>query len=109
MPTERVSMRRVREILRCRAELGLGYKTIGQRVGLASSTVRDCVRRAEAAGLVWPLDAGLTDAVIEERLYGAAGTKIGHRRCAEPDWAAIHRQLQCKHVTLQVLWDEYAA
>src|SRR6185369_12133499 len=33
--------------------------------------------------------------------------KQGHRRRAEPDWAAIHRELKRKHVTLQILWDEY--
>src|SRR5216683_2799218 len=35
------------------------------------------------------------------------GTKQGHRRRAEPDWGEIHRELKRKHVTLQVLWDEY--
>ena len=25
----------------------------------------------------------------------------------EPDWAAVHRELKRKHVTLQILWDEY--
>jgi transposase len=39
--------------------------------------------------------------------YGPAGTKQGHRRHAEPDWAGIHRELKRKHVTLSILWDEY--
>jgi transposase len=102
-------MRLVREILRCRAEQGLGYKAIGRRVGLAASTVRDCVRRAAAAGLVWPLAPELSDKLVEQQLYGAAGSKAGHRRRPEPDWPAIHRQLQRKHVTLQIVWDEYIA
>jgi len=109
MPMERVSMRRLREILRCRAEVGLGYKAIGQRVDAAASTVRDALARAAAAGLSWPLPETMSDAVLEERLYGAAGTKIGHRRCPEPDWAMVHREFARKHVTLQMLWDEYIA
>ncbi len=36
-----------------------------------------------------------------------AGTKQGHRRQAEPDWASIQRELKRKHVTLSLLWDEY--
>ena len=36
-----------------------------------------------------------------------AGTKQGHRRQVEPDWAGIHRELKRKHVTLSILWDEY--
>jgi hypothetical protein len=35
------------------------------------------------------------------------GTKQGHRRQVEPDWAEIHRELKRKHVTLTMLWDEY--
>jgi transposase len=49
----------------------------------------------------------MTDAVLEAQLFTAVGTKPGHRRCAEPDFAAIHRELKRKHVTLQILWDEY--
>ncbi len=36
-------------------------------------------------------------------------TDIRHRRHAEPDRAAIHRELRRKHVTLTILWDEYIA
>jgi transposase len=36
-----------------------------------------------------------------------AGKKQGHRRLPEPDWATVHRELKRKHVTLQILWDEY--
>jgi transposase len=102
-------MRRVREILRYRFEQGLGHKAISYRVGAAPSTVRETLRRAAVAGLAWPLGADVSDAVLEAALYRAAGTKTGHRRCPEPDWAAIHRELKRKHVTLQIVWDEYIA
>src|SRR5499433_3378514 len=49
----------------------------------------------------------MTDAMLEARLFANAGTKQGHRRHIEPDWAAIHRELKRKHVTLSILWDEY--
>jgi hypothetical protein len=44
MPAERVTMRRVREILRYRFEDGLGHKAISYRVGAAPSTVRETLR-----------------------------------------------------------------
>jgi transposase len=100
-------MRRVREILRYRAEQGLGHKSIAVRVGAAPSTVRETLRRAAAAELSWPLDEDVSDAVLEAALYKAAGTKTGHRRAPEPDWAEIHRELKRKHVTPQILWDKY--
>ena len=74
MPAERLEMRRVREILRYRAEQGLGHKSIAVRVGAAPSTVRETLRRATAAGLSWPLDDDMSDAVLEAALYKAAGS-----------------------------------
>jgi transposase len=46
---------------------------------------------------------------LEDRLYGQAASRQGHRRIVEPDWAMIHRELRRKHVTLSILWDEYIA
>jgi transposase len=82
-------------------------------MGTAPSTVRLTIRRFEAAGLTWPLPDGVTDAVLDARLFASAGagpgTRRGHRRQAEPDWAAVHRKLKRKHVTLSILWEEYIA
>jgi transposase len=63
--------------------------------------------RLASAGLSWPLPAEMTDSALEAALFAAVGTKQGHRRHVEPDWAEIHRELKRKHVTLTMLWDEY--
>lgn len=107
MPTERIQMRRVREILRLVRDAEVPVRAAARQLGVAPSTVRETLRRFEASGVEWPLPADLTDGALEARLYGAAGTKQGHRRRAEPDWTAINRELKRKHVTLQILWDEY--
>jgi transposase len=109
MPAERVAMRKVREILRLKFSSGMRHKAIARSLGMAASTVRMTLERAAGAGLSWPLPDDLSDAVLEAKLYGRAGTKQGHRRRAEPDWATIHRELKRKHVTLSILWDEYMA
>ena len=106
MPAGRVSMRHVREILRL-GSAGISKHEIARRTGLAPSTVRETLKRFEATGLVWPLPDDVTDGDLEARLYKNAGTKQGHRRQVEPDWAVIHRELKRKHVTLSILWDEY--
>ena len=106
MPAERTAMRQVRDVLRLNAA-GVSGNEIARRVGVASSTVRLTLKRLAAAGLGWPLPTELTDATLEARLFTAAGKKQGHRRRTEPDWAAVHRELKRKHVTLQILWDEY--
>jgi hypothetical protein len=76
---------------------------------VAPSTVRTTIKRFHAAGLDWPLLDDMTDVALEARLFPDAGTKRGHRRLVEPDWASIHRELKRKHVTLSILWDEYIA
>ena len=109
MPTERIVMRRVREMLRLSRDAGLGLRAVAAWADVAPSTVGEMLRRFEASGLVWPLPLELTDAELEERLYGVAAGRQGHRRRAEPDWAALNRELKKKHVTLRILWDEYVA
>ena len=99
-------MRHVREVLRLRTA-GISGNEIARRLNLAPSTVRLTLQRLATAGLVWPLSTELNDAVLEARLFSAAGSKQGHRRHSEPDWAEVHRELKRKHVTLQILWDEY--
>src|SRR4030081_235155 len=102
-------MRHVREVLRLKLVGGVPIREIARRIGVAASTVRATIKRFQAAGLSWPLSEEMTDAVLEAKLFADAGTKQGHRRQLEPDWASIHRELKRKHVTLSILWDEYIA
>jgi hypothetical protein len=112
MPTERFAMRHVRDVIRLKSA-GMPTREIARRLGTVPSTVRLTIRRSEAAGLSWPLPDGVTDTELEARLFASAGaglgTRRGYRRQAEPDWAAVHRELRRKHVTLSILWEEYIA
>jgi hypothetical protein len=54
---------------------------------VVASTVRATINRFQAAGLSWPAAEELADAALEGRLFSDAGTKQGHRRQIEPDWA----------------------
>lgn len=63
------------------------------------------LRRAEVAGLSWPLpdDLGVD---IERILFPrSAGDVRGSY--PQPDWAYLHRELRRKGVTLSLLWEEY--
>jgi transposase len=74
----------------------VAVREIARRVGVAPSTARTTLEHFQAAGLSWPLSAELTDATLEARLFADAGSKLGHRRHAEPDWADIQRELKRK-------------
>src|SRR6185503_12793574 len=107
MPAERVSMRRIREVLRLKHEGGASDRQIARSLSLARSTVAVMLERAAAAGLRWPLPATLTDRVLEAMLYAGHGSQQGARRKAEPDWAYVHHELRRPGVTLMLLWEEY--
>ena len=107
MPRLRVTMRRVREVLRLRWELGLSVRQVARSCGLAHPTVIKYERRAKAGGLSWPLPAELDDAELERRLFPPPPARSEAR--PQPDWAAVHRELKRPGVTRQLLWDEYKA
>ena len=107
MPAERVSMRRVREILRLKHECGAPDRAIARSLGIARSTVAVTLDRLAVAELVWPLPASLSDRVLEAMLYAGPGTQRGSRRKAEPDWTHVHHELRRPGVTLMLLWEEY--
>ena len=76
MPAKRVSMRRVREILRLKHECRATDRAIARALGIARSTVGLTVERVAAAGLRWPLPATLTDRVLEAMLYSGRGATL---------------------------------
>ena len=85
-------MRNVPEVLLL-TTAGVSSNEIARRLGIAASTVRLILQRLARAGLSWPLPAEMSDTVLEARLFTAVGTKQGHRRHPEPDWAAVHHEL----------------
>ena len=103
-------MRKLREVLRLRYELKLGYQQIGRSCAIGVSTVHKCLKRAEAAGVRWPLpedwDEARLEAILFPRPEPAALQKPPGRTL--PDLASIHEQLRSnKYVTLQLLREEY--
>lgn len=108
MPQGRLSMRKIREVLRLRWEQGLSHRQIVVSCRIGQGTVAEYLRRAGDAGLTWPLPEGLTDTELDARLFPPpAATAIAER--ALPDWAEVDRELRRKGVTLRLLWEEYRA
>ncbi len=99
-------MRKIRETLRLHFDCGLGQRPIARCLDISRTTVGDYLRRAEAAGLGWPLPATLTDQQLYHQLFppiipvSATGRTV-------PDCASLHTELKRKGVTLTLLWEEY--
>ena len=98
-------MRQNKEILRLRHELHLSTRQIARSLNISHSTVGDLLRRAQAAGLTWPLPNELDDTALQAKLY--PGNPAPTQARPEPDMEQVHRDLRRKGVTLQLLWAEY--
>jgi transposase len=105
MPTERLSMRKVREVLRLKHAAGLSYREISEATGVGKSAIWAYIRRAEAIGITWPVPDEIDDATLERRLFAAPGAPVVERDTI--DWAKLHEELKRRGVTLQLLWQEY--
>jgi transposase len=98
-------MRRIKEVLRLKYELGLGQRQIARSCSIGQSTVHDYLRRAEVVGLRWPLTEEWDDGRIERELFGRPQQpSVPASPRPLPDFASIHDQLrQHRHLTLQLL------
>jgi transposase len=108
MPRQRLSMRQIHEVLRLKWAAGLSERQIARSLGLSRPTVAAYVRRAQGAGLSWPLPDGLDAATLEQRLFPSSSTPVPTTRLG-PDWSTVHHELKRKGVTLFLLWQEYKA
>jgi len=98
-------MRKIREVLRLALGEGLSCRQVSASLGIAGSTVSDHLRRAERAGVSWPLPAGLDDDALEAMLFPPAPPAAAQR--PQPDFTTVHKELRRKGVTLLLLWLEY--
>jgi len=109
VPRERLSMRKIKEVLRLKRSCGLTNRAIAHSCGIAPSTVGEYLRLSAAAGLTWPLAAELDDAALEALLFPPSPSLAAGQR-PQPDWVHLHLELKRhKGVTLFLLWQEHKA
>jgi len=101
-------MRKIKDVLRLRYELGLGQRQIARSCAIAQATVADYLKRAEAAGIGWPPPPDWDEARLERAVFGAPAPQPPKTGKALPDMAAVREQLQRhRDLTLQLIWEEY--
>jgi transposase len=108
MPAQRLAMRQVHEVLRLKWGQGLSERKIAQSLGISRPTVAEYVRRAQAAGVSWPLPTTCDEGVLERLLFPSSPARAPAPHLV-PEWATVHQELKRKGVTLFLLWQEYKA
>ena len=90
MPTERLSMRRIRDLLRLKFAQGMSDRAIAGSLGLSKGTVGNYLMRFNQAGLSWPLPCEFDDDSLELLLFPRPSMSSLLTRPV-PDWAVMDR------------------
>jgi transposase len=99
-------MRKTKEILRLKYELGLSNRQIATSLHISHVCVANYLQRASQAGLSWPLPDHITEEQLRDLLFASEKPPTDAQRSLPP-MEELHRQLRRKGLTLQLLWEEY--
>src|SRR6185312_17049576 len=106
MPNERVSMSKLKQLIALQAS-NLSVRAIARALGLSVGAISKYLRAVRAAGIS-PADAEtLPESELEQRVFGPSPAGKPPK-LVPPDFSWVHRELKRhRHVTLQLLWEEY--
>lgn len=105
MAQRKLTVRKIREILRMKWVLGLSDRQVAASLKIAHSTVGEYLKRAEQAGLDWEQAKELGEDELKTKLFPPKTP--GTRLRPEPDWEQVDKELKQKGVTRMLLWKEY--
>ena len=97
-------MRKIKEVLRLKFEVGLSARQIAVSLQVGRATIGEYLNRFAASGLTWPCAA--SEAQLQQRLFPPPPDVPSDQR-PMPDWAWAHAELRRPGVTLALLWQEY--
>jgi transposase len=111
MATERLAMKKIRDVLRFHFVGGVrSSRKIGRAVGCGKTAVLELLRRAPAVGMnSWAEVEALDDEALERLFYPDLLSRNGPGSVPLPDWKKIHEEMGRRdhQVTLALLWTEY--
>jgi len=105
MPRKKEPMRKIKEVLRLAFLDALSERQIARGANMKKTTVHLYLQRAKQASISWSDVESLDDKEIERLLFPREETTDSRK--PPPDWQHVHKELRRKHVTLQLLWEEY--
>lgn len=106
MAAQRITMRKIREILRLRFEANLSFRQINASTKISVGAIQKLLSKANELTLSWPLPDSMDDGELARLFYPKADTRTS-QRFQVPDWPDMHKELKAKGMTKRLLWEEY--
>ena len=108
MPRARIRMNKVREIIRLHETAGLSIRQISRALSVSRPVVDHYLRLARQAELRWGEIEPMDDQELLERLEARSARPADPRQIdLQKRLPRIVRELGRKHMTRQLLWEEY--
>lgn len=105
MATQRLTMRKIREILRQKLALGRSHRDVAASVGVSIGAISKIVGDAHEGGLTLEAIDGMSDEALERAFYGSVEAARTARPL--PDFPTLHTERRRPGVTLALLHEEY--
>lgn len=97
-------MHKLRETMRLMSTTNFSNRKIAELVGLSHTSINKHRKTYLKNSLQWHEIESMGNYEIE-RLLKSKRTRVVSKYM--PDWDYIHKEMQMKHVTLQLLWEDY--
>jgi transposase len=106
MPAKRLTMRKIRDILRLSFVSEMSLRQINASTKVSTGGVQKMLAKAAELKLTWQAVEEMDDGQLARLFYPKADTKKS-KRFEVPDWTEVYQELKKKGVTKQLLWEEY--
>lgn len=107
MSKTRITMRKLRDVLRLRLHAQLSMRHIRDSLRISLGTIQTIDKKAQKLTLDWEAVEKLDDQTLARCFYPNADVRKS-TRFEVPTWTEVHQELKGKGVTKHLLWEEYA-
>lgn len=107
MPMRRISMNKVREIIRLHEQCNLSQRSIARALYISRPVVREYIRKIHASGLNYAAIQKLDDDTFLEMIEGSGKVKSERYQVLRQKFEYFVKELKRTGVTLERLWQEY--
>ena len=107
MTQRRLSMRKIREIMRLNDEHALSQRGISRALDISRPVVSDYISKIHSAGLSYQDIKDISDDALLEILNNNSKKTNKRFKALESKFEYIAKELKRVGVTKQILWEEY--